>query len=165
MFYLKPVFFPSISYKLHCVFVGIGDFRKFFAEQYQRLYHEEVWKNIKDRQDIWCKFIWNMFDFSWTPVNRGDRPHINHKGLMTHDRKVKKDSFYFYKANWSAEPVLYILSRRNNQRTQAKVEVAVYTNLDQVELAVNDRIISSKPVDSDIHRSDTQAGNRTHLEA
>ncbi len=125
---------------------------KFFPEQYQRLYHERVWKNIKDRDDIWCKFVWNMFDFSWTSSNRGDRPYINHKGLVTHDRKVKKDSFYFYKANWSDEPVLYILSRRNTERTEGSVEVAVYTNLDAVELYVNGGLVSSKKMESDIHK-------------
>jgi len=125
---------------------------KFFPEQYQRLYHEQVWKNIKDRDDIWCKFVWNMFDFSWTAASRGDRPYINHKGLITHDRKVKKDSFYFYKANWSDEPVLYILSRRNTQRTKEAVEVAVYTNLDEVELCVNGKPISKKKMESDIHK-------------
>jgi beta-galactosidase len=125
---------------------------RFFPEQYQRLYHEEVWRNIKDRNDIWCKFIWNMFDFSWTFANRGDRPYINHKGLVTHDRRIKKDSFYFYKANWSDEPVLYILSRRNTQRTEELAEVSVYTNLDEVELYVNGKPISKKKMESDIHK-------------
>lgn len=125
---------------------------RFFPEQYQRLYHEKVWPLIKDRKDIWCKFIWNMFDFSWTIVKRGDRDFINHKGLVTHDRKVKKDAFYFYKANWSDEPVLYILSRRNAERIESKVPVEVYTNLDEVELYVNGTPISKKKMDSDIHK-------------
>jgi beta-galactosidase len=125
---------------------------RFFPEQYQRLYHEEVWKILKDRDDIWCKFVWNMFDFSWTFAKRGDRDFINHKGLVTHDRKVKKDAFYFYKANWSDEPVLYILSRRNTERTQSNVRVAVYTNLDEAELQVNGKLISKKKMDSDIHK-------------
>lgn len=125
---------------------------KFFPEQYQRLYHEKVWAEIKDRKDIWCKFIWNMFDFSWTNVNRGDRPFINHKGLVTHDRQVKKDAFYFYKANWSEEPVLYILSRRNIKRTESQVQVSVYTNLDEVELYVNSILISKKKMESDIKK-------------
>jgi hypothetical protein len=125
---------------------------KFFAEQYESLYHEKVWANIKDRNDIWCKFIWNMFDFSWTIARRGDRDFINHKGLVTHDRKVKKDAFYFYKANWSEEPVLHILSKRNNQRTESEVPVAVYTNLDQVELYINGKLISKKMMESEIHK-------------
>ncbi len=125
---------------------------RFFPEQYQRLYHEQVWKNIKDRRDIWCKFVWNMFDFSWTTARRGDRDYINHKGLVTHDRKVKKDAFYFYKANWSDEPVLYILSRRNVERKESEVPVSVYTNLEEAELYVNGRLISKKKMDSDIHK-------------
>lgn len=125
---------------------------RFFAEQYQRLYHEKVWANIKDRPDIWCKFIWNMYDFSWTIARRGDRDFINHKGLMTHDRQVKKDAFWFYKANWSTEPVLYILSRRNVERTEAEVPVAVYTNLDEVELYVNGNLSSKKKMESEIHK-------------
>jgi hypothetical protein len=125
---------------------------KFFPEQYQRIYHERVWSQIKDRRDIWCKFIWNMFDFTWTTVNRGDRPYINHKGLITHDRKVKKDAFYFYKANWSDQPVLYIMSRRNTERTEAQVDIAVYTNLSKVELFVNGKSISKKKMKSDIHK-------------
>jgi len=125
---------------------------RFFPEQYQRYYHEQVWSAIKDRQDIWCKFIWNMFDFSWTNVKRGDRDFINHKGLITHDRKVKKDAFYFYKANWSDEPVLYIISRRNTQRKENSVPLEVYTNLEKVELYVNRTFISKKKMDSDIHK-------------
>ncbi len=125
---------------------------RFFPEQYQRLYHEKVWSLIKDRKEIWCKFIWNMFDFSWTIAKRGDRDFINHKGLITHDRKVKKDAFYFYKANWSDEPVLYILSRRNNERTESQVPVEVYTNLDEVELYINGKLISKKKMVSNIHK-------------
>jgi len=125
---------------------------RFFPEQYQRLYHEKVWEEIKDRKDIWCKFIWNLADFSWTNVRRGDRDFINHKGLITHDRKTKKDAFYFYKANWSAEPVLYILSRRNTERTDESVPVEVYTNFGEVALYVNRVLISSKKSESDIHK-------------
>jgi beta-galactosidase len=125
---------------------------RFFPEQYQRLYHEKVWSEIKDRKDIWCKFVWNLADFSWTTVRRGDRDFINHKGLITHDRKVKKDAFYFYKANWSDEPVLYIASRRNTERKEAYVPIEVYTNLDEVDLLIDSVLISKKSIDSDIHK-------------
>jgi hypothetical protein len=125
---------------------------RFFPEQYQRLYHEKVWSEIKHRKDVWCKFVWNLADFSWTTVRRGDRDFINHKGLITHDRKVKKDAFYFYKANWSDEPVLYLLSRRNVDRTKSPVPVEVYTNLDAVELYINGMFVSRKKMESDIHK-------------
>ncbi len=125
---------------------------RFYPEQYQRLYHEKVWMQLKDRPDIWCKYIWNSFDFSWTGVRRGDRDFINHKGLVTHDRRIKKDAFYFYKANWSDEPVLYILSRRYTERTESVTPVAVYTNLDKVQLYLNGELISEKAMSSDIHK-------------
>jgi len=140
---------------------------KFYPEQYQRIYHEAIWGDIKDRKDLWCKFIWNMFDFSWTIVHRGDTPYKNQKGLMTHDRKVKKDVFYFYKANWSDEPVLYIASRRNIQRKEELTSVVVYTNLDEVELFVNRNAVSKKKITSDIHKIQWQniklAPGRNHI--
>jgi hypothetical protein len=125
---------------------------RFFPEQYQSLYHEKVWSEIKDRSDIWCKFIWNMFDFSWTTVNRGDKPYMNYKGLVTHDRQIKKDAFYFYKANWSEEPVLHIVSRRDTVRYDSLVQVSIYTNLAEAELLVNGIPVSKKLMDSDIHK-------------
>ncbi|QDH79176.1 glycoside hydrolase family 2 protein [Echinicola soli] len=123
---------------------------QFFPEQYQAFYHENVWKNIKDLDFIWGKYIWNMFDFSWTKVNRGDRAFINHKGLITHDREVKKDAFYFYKANWSDEPVLHIANRRLVDREHQNTSVKVYSNLDKVVLYLNGKKVSSQKVESDI---------------
>ncbi|WP_298486187.1 glycoside hydrolase family 2 TIM barrel-domain containing protein [uncultured Maribacter sp.] len=111
---------------------------KFFPEQYQTFYHENVWNDIKNRDDIWCKYIWNMFDFSWTAVQRGDRDFINHKGLVSHDRKTKKDAYYFYKANWSKLPVLHITNSRLVERENKITSVKVYSNLDKVQLFVND---------------------------
>ncbi|PQJ79110.1 glycoside hydrolase family 2 protein [Polaribacter porphyrae] len=110
---------------------------KFFPEQYQTHYHENAWNDMKDRDDIWCKYIWNMFDFSWTTVERGDRNFINHKGLVTHNRKTKKDAFYFYKANWSKKPVLHITNKRLIKREKEITFVKVYSNLKKVELFVN----------------------------
>ena len=110
---------------------------RFFPEEYQAITHEAAWEDIKDRKDIFCKFIWNMFDFSWPPVSRGNRIHMNHKGLMTYDRKVKKDAFFFYKANWSTEPVLYITSRRHIKRKEQITDIKVYSNTGYVELFVN----------------------------
>jgi hypothetical protein len=124
----------------------------FWPEQYQRLYHEKVWSEIKGRKDIWCKFIWNLADFSWTNVQRGDRNFINHKGLITHDRQVKKDAYFFYTANWSTDPVLYVLSRRNVDRKEALVPVEVYTNLPEVELSVNGVLVSKKGPESNTHK-------------
>jgi beta-galactosidase len=123
---------------------------RFFPEQYQNIFHEATWKSIRDKDYIWCKFIWNMFDFNWTQVKRGDKDYMNHKGLVTHDRQTRKDAFYFYKANWSDEPVIYITSRRNIERTKPETAVKVYCNLNKVELYLNGKLVSRKTVTSDI---------------
>lgn len=121
-----------------------------FPEQYQAEYHEKSWKIIKDRPFVWSSFVWNMFDFSVAGWNRGGIKNLNHKGLVTFDRKTKKDAFYFYKANWSDVPVLYIAERRHNKRTEANTYVKVYTNLNKVTLAVNGKQVAIKKLTSDI---------------
>ena len=76
--------------------------------------------------------------------NEGDTPGINDKGLVTADRKTRKDAFYFYKAKWSAEPVVYITSRRHTERTDPNTTVKIYSNCDSVELKVNGQSLGSK---------------------
>jgi len=125
---------------------------RFYPEQYQTLYHEEVWQAIHDRDDIWCKYIWNMFDFSWTTAIRGDKPYRNYKGLITHDRKDKKDAFYLYKANWSSEPTIYIKNSKLKTWNTKNVQVEVYTNLDEVDLIVNGKLLKTQKMNSEIHK-------------
>jgi beta-galactosidase len=78
-----------------------------------------------------------MFDFPSAFRDEGDAPGINDKGLVTYDRKVKKDAFYFYKANWNAEPMIYITSKRYDHRGTEPSLIKIYSNLPQVELIVN----------------------------
>ncbi len=122
----------------------------FFPEQEQSYYHELTWKILKDRPYVWGSFIWNMFDFSVAGWNRGGISSLNHKGLVTFDRETKKDAFYFYKANWSDEPVLYIAERRHINRTSSHISVKVYTNMDEVELNVNGKKVAAQNLTSDI---------------
>lgn len=110
---------------------------RFFPEQYQSYVHEEVWPMLKARPHLWCKFIWTMFDFSWPGVTRGVRANLNNKGLVTFDRKTKKDAFFYYKANWSHEPVLHITSKRHTVRTNALTEVKIYSNCSNAVLNIN----------------------------
>ncbi|APZ47637.1 hypothetical protein BW723_15665 [Polaribacter reichenbachii] len=121
----------------------------YFPEPVQTNYHEVTWKNIKERPFIWSSFIWNIFDFSVAGWNRGGIKNLNHKGLVTYDRKVKKDAFYFYKANWSDSPVLYIAELRNTKRTEAKTQVKVFTNLEKITLYINGRKIATKKQSDD----------------
>jgi len=126
----------------------VGDY---FPETEQSYFHETTWQILKDRPYVWSTYIWCMFDFSVNVWNRGGIPHLNHKGLVTYDRKTKKDAFYFYKANWSDEPALYIAERRNNLRTKAETEVKVYTNIEEeLELFLNDKKVNQQTLASDI---------------
>ncbi|MFY0601289.1 MAG: beta galactosidase jelly roll domain-containing protein [Cyclobacteriaceae bacterium] len=118
---------------------------QFYPEQYQCYVHEVNYKEINDRKYLWGKYLWNMFDFSWPRVDRGDAELINHKGLVTYDREVKKDVFYFYKANWSEEPVLYITSKRHVFRDNPITIVKVYSNAENLVLTLNGQTISQKP--------------------
>lgn len=107
-------------------------------ENWQTYYHIENWKTISSRPYVWGSFVWNMFDFGAAHRTEGDRPGINDKGLVTFDRKVRKDAFYFYKANWNREePMLYLTGKRNTVRTQRLQTITAFTNLSGAELFVN----------------------------
>ncbi|MEZ4777749.1 MAG: glycoside hydrolase family 2 TIM barrel-domain containing protein [Bacteroidia bacterium] len=112
-------------------------------EEWQNYYHEAHYKAFKERPYVWGTFLWNMFDFSADFRREGDHPGRNDKGLVTYDRKVKKDAFYLYKANWSEEPVLYITSRRYTLRNDKKTPVKVYANTDEVTLWVNGKSVGT----------------------
>lgn len=107
-------------------------------ENWQTYYHIENWKTISSRPYVWGSFVWNMFDFGAAHRTEGDRPGINDKGLVTFDRKVRKDAFYFYKANWNREePMLYLTGKRDTVRTQRLQTITAFTNLSGAELFVN----------------------------
>ena len=113
----------------------------FHPEEWQLAVHEEDYAIIKNNPKVWGSFLWVMFDFAVASRNEGDQPALNDKGMVTEDRQIKKDVFYFYKANWSQEPMVYIASRRMTPRHQAKTEIKIYSNCDQVELRVNGKAL------------------------
>jgi beta-galactosidase len=106
-------------------------------EEWQSHFHEVYWQALAQRPWVWGKFIWCMFDFASDGRNEGGTPGRNDKGLVTYDRKTKKDAFYWYKANWGDAPVLYITGRRSTVRTQRVTTVKIYSNADTVDLFVN----------------------------
>ncbi|MGS0526421.1 glycoside hydrolase family 2 TIM barrel-domain containing protein [Zobellia nedashkovskayae] len=125
-------------------------FGEHFPEMDQTLCHEISWKIIKNRPYIWSSYVWNMFDFALAGWNRGGITNLNHKGLVTYDRTTKKDAFYFYKANWSKEPVLYIAEKRNSERNESLTTVKVYSNQPAVTLWLNGEKITTQKLVSDI---------------
>ena len=118
-------------------------------ENWQTYYHIENWKTISSRPYVWGSFVWNMFDFGAAHRTEGDRPGINDKGLVTFDRKVRKDAFYFYKANWNREePMLYLTGKRNTVRTQRLQTIIAFTNQAGAELFVNGKSYGKTTPDS-----------------
>lgn len=117
-------------------------------ENYQTFYHIGNWQAIAERPFVWGSFIWNLFDFGAAHRTEGDRPGINDKGLVTFDRKVKKDAFYFYKANWNPEDkFVYIANRRHRDRTLLVTDIMAFSNMPQVELFVNGVSIGTQGAD------------------
>ena len=108
-----------------------------YTETYQCVYHEHMAKMIADRPWLWATHVWNMFDFAADARDQGGEPGMNHKGLVTFDRKTRKDSFYLYKAWWSDENFVHICSKRFTDRTESEMEVKVYSNQKSVALYVN----------------------------
>ncbi len=108
-----------------------------YTEEYQAYYHEELIKQIAERPYLWATHVWNMFDFAADARSEGGENGMNHKGLVTFDRKYKKDSFYAYKAWLSTEPVLHLCSKRYIDRVEDVTKVTVYSNQPEVELFAN----------------------------
>ena len=108
-----------------------------YTEEYQAYYHEELIKQIADRPYLWATHVWNMFDFAADARSEGGENGMNHKGLVTFDRKYKKDSFYAYQAWLSDKPVLHLCSKRYVDRVEDVTKVTVYSNQPEVELFAN----------------------------
>jgi beta-galactosidase len=107
-------------------------------EEFQNWYHEASWNALRGRAFLWAAFIWNMFDFSSDSRREGDLTDINEKGLVSYDRRIRKDAFYFYRVNWSGQPTLHLVGRRYVDRPYGVLDVKAYSNAAQVRLWVND---------------------------
>jgi beta-galactosidase len=115
-------------------------------EEYQSYVHERMWAVLKSKPYLWATWLWNSFDFATTVRHEGDSEDINTKGLVTYDRTVKKDAFFFYKANWTTTPTVHVTSGRYVERAYPVTDVRVYSNAPTTELTVNGRAV---PVQKD----------------
>lgn len=123
---------------------------KDYSEEYHALYHETVWKIFEARPYLWSTYVWNMFDFGANIRDEGGVKGRNNKGLITYDRKIKKDAFYMYKAHWSDEKFVHITSKRFVDRVDEKITVKVYSNCDKVTLYANGYEVDTKAGNSKI---------------
>ena len=108
-----------------------------YSEEYQAYYHEHYIKALTEREWLWGSYVWNMFDFGSAKRNEGGVRGRNNKGLVTIDRKIKKDSFYVYKAFWSDEKFVHIAGERFVDRPVGAQKIKVYSNCESVTLTVN----------------------------
>ena len=120
---------------------------RYHPEEAQADCHEGNWEAFSERPWLWSKFVWVFADFPSAIRHEGDRDGINDKGLLTRDRQTKKDAFYFYKANWNPEPMVYISARRFTQRTEPVTDVRVYSNLPSATLYLNGKSLGTAKKD------------------
>ena len=115
------------------------------SEEYHRHYHEYMLECFKRHPYMWAHYYWNMFDFAADARNQGGEPGMNHKGLISFNREVKKDAFYLYKAYWNKkDKFVYLAGRRYEYRSAANQTITVYSNLDEVSLYHNGKLVGTK---------------------
>ena len=114
------------------------------TEEYQNKYHEYMLECFKRHPYMWGHYYWNMFDFAADARNQGGEPGMNHKGMITFDRKIKKDVFYLYKAYWTDKPFVYMAGKRYEYRTEKVTEITVYSNQKEVSLYNNGKHVATK---------------------
>ena len=115
-----------------------------YSETYQCTYHEHQLKMIEKRPYLWATHVWNLFDFAADGRDEGGKHGVNQKGLVTMDRKLKKDAFYLYKAHWSSDPFVHVCGRRYINRTGEQTEIKVYTNCETVSLYMDGVLVDTQ---------------------
>ena len=136
-----------------------------YTEEYQAYYHEELIRQLFGRKYMWATHVWNMFDFGADARNEGGENGQNHKGLVTMDRKYKKDSFYAYKAWLSDEPFVHLCGKRYIDRVEEVTKVTVYSNQPKVELFANGVSLGVKEAADHFFYFDVPNTGETKLEA
>lgn len=127
----------NVAHQTEILGETLNSWEPFYPETYQTKLHEYQWSVIASHPYIVASYFWNMFDFAVPTRVGGCIPARNMKGLVTFDRKVKKDAYYFYKANWSKDPVVYLTQRRNTNRERKNTSVTVYSNVGTPKLFLN----------------------------
>ena len=114
-------------------------------EELQSYIHENTWPQLRDKPYLWGSWLWNMFDFASASRQEGDLVDTNNKGIVSFDRQVRKESFYYYKAQWNPEPMIYLAGHRYTERASPVAEVRAYSNADRASLSVNGKALGSVP--------------------
>ncbi len=122
---------------------------RFHPEEKQTYLHYHDWKAIAERDFVWGSFVWNMFDFASSMRKEGDTDNQNDKGLVTHDRKTRKDAFYFYKANWNKSvPTVHLCSKNYTEREEQTADIVAFSTAPSVKLYVNGKLVGIAKTDA-----------------
>ena len=140
----KPIGLAEYGADANPAFQSAAPEKGDYTETYQCVYHEHMAKIIAERPWLWATHVWNMFDFAADGRDEGGKHGENQKGLVTFDRKIKKDAFYLYKAYWSKEPFVHLCGSRYVDRPEAETEIKVYSNLPEVSLYVDGKLVETK---------------------
>jgi beta-galactosidase len=114
-------------------------------EELQSYVHENTWPLLRDKRYLWGTWLWNMFDFASASRQEGDLVDTNNKGIVSFDRQVRKESFYYYKAQWNPEPMIYLAGHRYTERASPIADVKAYSNAPQARLTINGKEVGSVP--------------------
>jgi len=123
-------------------------------EAFQAAFHEMAWAHLRARPAVWASFVRQAFDTAATARDDGDETGLDGSGLITADRRTKKDAFWYYKAQWSAQPFVYVAGRRFYERTGRVTQVKVYSNQPSVSLTVNGVVVGTQTVQGGVARFD-----------
>lgn len=115
-----------------------------YTEMYQGVYHEHMLRMFDEKPYLWATHVWNLFDFGADGRDEGGENGVNQKGLVTFDRKHKKDAFYLYKAYWSKDPFIHICGKNYNDRHEDETQIKIYSNQNNVELYDNGTLIGKQ---------------------
>jgi beta-galactosidase len=126
---------------------------KDYTEEYHALWHERVYTIFNNTPYVWGTYVWNMFAFAADARDEGGVKGLNNKGLVTIDRKTKKDAFFYYKAKWNSEPMLHLNSKRFVERHNKDIQVKAYSNLGKVDFYLNGDLVDTVTSDDVIFTS------------
>ena len=136
---------------------------RWHPEEWQAVVHETIWKAMAQRPYLWGTFVWNMFDFASDGRSEGEQPGRNDKGLVTYDRKIKKDAFYWYKSNWNPQPMVHLTSKRFEPRPAGRTYFKVYSNCASVELLLDGKLLGRKSNEGNIFLWEETVPPGSHL--
>ncbi len=141
----RPIGFSEYGADANPQFQAVCPQRGDYTEGYQALYHEQLWPQIEERPWLWSTYVWNLFDFGADGRDEGGKHGLNQKGLVTFDRSIKKDAFYFYKAVWNKiEPFVHLCGRRYTDRTEDVTEIKAYSNQPQITLYADGKAVETQ---------------------